>query len=218
MSTKEKNKRHLRKMNVSVKTKRIVIMILVTALLTTGINIACMGSKILEGGRGLEPELLMESAVVIMWIVMGITMCVFKTKKSELFVDIEDVYNNNSIDAIGKVLLIKRVLDAYSYQKELPSLEKEVYAIEMLELNEKSKDGCMVALEAEIASYNTYETVFSIISGVLLLLLEGVTGGSKELVCLKFGAILLLLLWIMAYVEDMKRNKFVVNALKIMEK
>lgn len=212
MSTFEKNKRLLHKMCLDRKTMILVSMFLIVALLACGFNFTSM----IYDFDSLDETLFMGLAVFIMWISLVIFLLVFRTKKSGLFVEIEDIYANR-IDTIGKVVLMKHVIETYSYQEKLSALEQDVYKVDISNCNKEDR---IVALRAEIESRNVFETIFSIINVVLPVALENITK-SIELggfILIKFLALLIMTLWIIVYLEDMKRNKYIMCVLTAYEK
>lgn len=212
MSTFEKNKRLLHKMCLDRKTMILVSMFLIVALLACGFNFTSM----IYDFDSLDETLFMGLAVFIMWILLVIFLLVFRTKKSGLFVEIEDIYANR-IDIIGKVVLMKHVIETYSYQEKLSALEQDVYKVDISNCNKEDR---IVALKAEIESRNVFETIFSIINVVLPVALENITE-SIELgvfILIKFLALLIMTLWIIVYLEDMKRNKYIMCVLTAYEK
>lgn len=134
MTTKEKEKRRLHKMNVSRKSKMIITMLLLSTLFATVVNICAMTGSLLNHGEVPTLGAYKEEAVIVLWIFFAFVFWGYKKPESELFRELVDCYNA-SYDSLGKIMLIKKTIKEYRYKEAMSSLERKGYLL----INRKRK-------------------------------------------------------------------------------
>lgn len=200
-------------MNLSRKSKIIITMILVAGVLAAVLNLIHMGCTLWNQGEQPDVKIFLKIAVGVLWIVFFLAFFIYKERKSALFLDLEDIYNNN-FGPIGKIKLMKKVIKEHHYAEEMLKLEKKEYGISLKGCTESEK---ILALRAEIESANIFETIFSLIGVILAAVLNSIDCNKENnfiYSVLMVLILLILMLWMTSYIKNMKRNRFILTVVE----